>query len=155
MIAKVTAIFISPAAAAPMQSLAEACLEAGKGIVGDRYHAGRGTFSEKLGDSPAREVTLVETEQIDEFNHTTGMRLKPGDLRRNIVTGGVELNALVGMQFSIGEVILEGIRLCEPCEHIARLVAADVLTGMLHKAGLRAGIIRGGFIRPGDTVRVP
>lgn len=151
---KVTAIYISPAAAAPVQSLPEACLEAGKGIVGDRYYAECGTFSKKLGDSPAREVTLVETEQIEKFNHATGMLLEPGDLRRNIVTSGLDLNALVGMQFTIGDVILQGIRLCEPCEHIAQLVAPEILSGMLHKAGLRAGIVRGGIICPGDTVRV-
>jgi len=94
-------------------------------------------------------------EQVDRFNCATGMALEPGDLRRNIVTGGVDLNALVGIQFCIGEVILEGVRLCEPCEHIAQLVAPEILTGMVHKAGLRAGIIRGGVIRPGDTVQVP
>lgn len=152
---KITAIYISPAAAAPVQSLAEAHLEAGRGIVGDRYYAECGTFSKKLGDSPDREVTLIELEQVDEFNRTTGMKLEPGALRRNIVTKGVDLNALVGVRFTVGDVTLEGIRLCEPCEHIARLVAPELLTGMVHKAGLRAGIIRGGIIRPGDSLQVP
>ena len=51
-----------------------------------------------------------------------------------------------------GEVQLEGIRLCEPCAHLARIVTPAVLPGLLHRAGLRARIVSGGLVRPGDAV---
>lgn len=148
----VTAIYIAPQAAAPMQALAAALLQAGKGIAGDRYYRGDGTFSAKLRDKPDFEVTLIEAEQVDAFNARTGLDLDYGALRRNIVTRGVDLNALVGKTFRAGAVSLEGIRLCEPCAHIARLAAREIPQEMVHRAGLRARIVAGGQLRVGDAI---
>ncbi|MEJ2761801.1 MAG: sulfurase, partial [Gammaproteobacteria bacterium] len=61
-------------------------------------------------------------------------------------------NALVGRRFRIGEVIMEGVRLCEPCAHIANLVAEEVLTEMVHRAGLRAAVVSDGTVRVADSV---
>ena len=152
MTAKVIAIYISPAAEAPMQSVPEAHLEAGRGIVGDRYYLETGTFSEKLKQKPEKEVTLVESEQIAYYRRITGMSLDNGALRRNIVTEGIDLNSMVRRRFRIGEAALEGIRLCEPCKHIAGLVAKEVLTEMVQRAGLRAAIISDGTVRVADIV---
>jgi len=152
MRAKVLAIFVAPSAAAPMQPVREARVEAGRGIAGDRYYAGTGTFSAKLEGRPDREITLVESEQIDDFNISTGLALDYGMLRRNVVTRGIGLNALVGVRFRVGAATLEGIRLCEPCGHLAALVAREVLPVLLQRAGLRARIVEGGTLRPGDAI---
>lgn len=143
-------IFSAPDAGSPLAALADAELEAGAGIVGDRYHQGGGKFA---GESkPDREVTLIESEEIDRFNRETGLGLGYGALRRNLVTSGVRLNDLVGREFRVGDSVLEGLELCEPCAHLARTVAREVLPGLVHKAGLRARIVAGGTIRPGDTI---
>jgi MOSC domain-containing protein YiiM len=147
-------IYIAPEAEAPMQSVREVHLEPGRGIVGDRYYHAEGTFSEELGDSQDYEVTLIESEQIKYFNNKTGLALDNGALRRNIVTTDIDLNALVGQQIHIGDVLLEGIRLCEPCSHLARLVAEQVLPTLVHRAGLRAKIKLGGIVRTGDLINV-
>jgi MOSC domain-containing protein YiiM len=152
MRAKVVAIFIAPSAAAPMQAVREARIEPGHGIAGDRYHAGTGTFSVKLEGRPDREITLVESEQVDDFNISMGLALDYGMLRRNVVTRGIGLNALVGARFRVGAATLEGIRLCEPCGHLAALVTREVLPALLRRAGLRARIVEGGTIRPGDII---
>jgi MOSC domain-containing protein YiiM len=152
MTAKLVAAFISPEAEAPMQSVGEVHLEASRGIVGDRYYLGTGTFSEKLRGKPDSEVTLIESEQIDHFNNLSGLNLGYGEPRRNLVTVGVGLNELVGVRFSVGAVVLEGIRLCEPCAHLASVVADQVLPTLVHRAGLRAKIIKGGVIRPSDRI---
>ena len=146
----VVAIYAAPTAEAPMQALAEAQLEAGRGIVGDRYYAGTGTFS--LGGRPDQEVTLIESEQIDSFNRLTGLSLTYDEARRNVVTRGVQLGELVGVRFQVGQVILEGMRLCEPCAHLARLVQPQVLPGLVQRGGLRARVIDGGTIKPSDTI---
>ena len=150
----VLGIFISAEAGTPMQSLDEAYLEKGCGIVGDRYYSATGTFSERLKDSFDYEVTLIESEQIDHFNISTGLALDYGVIRRNVVTKGVNLNELIGVDFRVGEVILQGIRLCEPCAYLAGLVSKEVLTYLVHRAGIRAKIIKGGIIRPKDDVTV-
>lgn len=136
-----------------MREIREAELEAGRGIVDDRYHAAKGTFSEQLKGQPDSQITLIEAEQIDRFNLSTGMQLSYGELRRNIVTMNVDLNGLVGVRFRVGEVVLEGIRLCEPCAYLAKRVTKEVLPEMVHRAGLRARIVTGGKIKTGDAIQ--
>jgi MOSC domain-containing protein YiiM len=149
---EVVAIFIARGAAAGMEAVNEATLESGRGIAGDRYHSGIGTFSSKGRHKPDSEVTLIESEEIDRFNRVTGQSLDYGAPRRNVVTRGIALNELLGVRFKAGEVVLEGIRLCEPCAHLARLAGSQVLPELVHRAGLRATIISGGRIRPKDII---
>jgi len=149
---KIVDIFIAAEAQAPMQSVREVHLEPGRGIVGDRYYHAVGTFSEKLVSSQDFEVTLIESEQINYFNKETGLNLDPGLFRRNIITSNMDLNSLVGKQFQIGDVLLEGIRLCEPCSHLAQIVTQEVLPTLVHRAGLRAKIKSGGVIRTDDLI---
>lgn len=151
---EIAAIYRASAAGVPMQSISVAKLESGEGIVGDRYHLQAGTFSGKLkqGGLDDWHVTLIEAEEIDEFAKSAEIELEYGDLRRNIVTRNVRLNALVGQQFRIGDVLLMGIRLCEPCAYLATLVSPRVLPELVGRAGLRASIITGGSISPGDGI---
>lgn len=135
-----------------MKSLQEAHLEPGCGIVGDRYHARDGTFSKQLRGKPDVEVTLIESEEIARFNSAEQVQREAGEFRRNIVTSGIRLNDLVGRRFAVGTAELEGIRLCEPCAHLAKLVSSDIVERMAHRAGLRARIVSGAAIRPGDAI---
>jgi MOSC domain-containing protein YiiM len=65
----------------------------------------------------------------------------------------VPLNHLVGLEFQVGEVRLRGIRLCEPCAHLERLLDKPVVPGLRHRGGLRAQVLTEGVIRVGDAVR--
>jgi MOSC domain-containing protein YiiM len=79
--------------------------------------------------------------------------LEPTQTRRNIVTRGVPLNHLVGRQFRVGrDVVLQGVRLCEPCDYLESLTLSGVRGGLIHRGGLRADIISGGTIRVGNRV---
>ncbi len=122
-----------------------------KGLAGDRYFLQQGTFTKP--GSPDREVTLIEMEAIDALAQECQITLEPGQARRNLVTRGVPLNHLVGRQFSIGEAVLCGLRLCEPCGHLEALTAKGIQDGLRHRGGLRAQIIRGGVVRTGDSIR--
>ncbi|MCH9651982.1 MAG: hypothetical protein K0U98_27380 [Deltaproteobacteria bacterium] len=154
MTGELVGIFTSARAGEAMEPLTEAVLETGKGLVGDRYYHGVGTFSEKLEGTPDVELTLVEEEEVFRFNEVAGLGLGLGDLRRNLVTRGVRLNDLVGKRFQVGGVQLKGIRLCEPCAHLSRLVEPSLLPGMRHRAGLRAQIVSGGPVRLGNEIAV-
>ena len=123
----------------------------GKGLDGDRYSTGIGTFS----PTPQKadfELTLIELENVQAFASQTGLPFTASNARRNIVTRGVRLNELVGREFCIGEVRIRGLRLCEPCNHLAKATFAEVLRGLVHKGGLRAQILSGGQIRVGDAI---
>ena len=90
----VKAIYIAANGGAPMQAVEDADLVAGQGIVGDRYYGDSGTFSKKLKDLPDKELTLIESEQIDQFNTARGLSLDYGAFRRNIVTRGIHLHTV-------------------------------------------------------------
>ncbi len=148
---RVVSIHITDQAAKPMRSVTEVRAVAGQGLEGDRYFLKTGTKSSKPG--PDREVTLIEIEAIEALERDYGVKLSPGDARRNIVTRGVALNHLVGKEFRVGEAVLRGIRLCEPCQHLVQLTGQEkVLQGLVHRGGLRAQILKSGAIRVGDVV---
>lgn len=111
---------------------------AGKGLAGDRYTLGMGSYSKSKG---ARDVTLIEIEALWDFFHASGIDLHPSLTRRNIVTEGVRLSELIGCPFSIGTVSLIGLRACPPCRHLTRLVGIpEVLGGLAHSGGIYAQV---------------
>jgi MOSC domain-containing protein YiiM len=146
----VVSIHVASSANEPTVSLNEARLVIGKGIEGDRYFHEKGYYSDRKGAH--REVTLIEIEAIEALKRENGIELRPGDVRRNIVTRGVPLNHLVGREFRVGEVILRGIRLCEPCTHLEGLTQKGVLAGLIHRGGLRAQVVKEGTIGVGHPI---
>lgn len=149
---KVVEIFVSEAANAPMVQLEKAALEAGRGIVGDRYYTETGTFSELLAGKPDKELTMIEKEFVDEFNQEYGFSYRYCDFRRNLVTEGVRLNELVDKEFYVGSVKCRGTRLCEPCAHLSGVLVPEIMKGMLHKAGLRVQILESGAVHQDDSI---
>lgn len=91
-------------------------------------------------------LTLVEAEVLDEI------QLSWEDARRNIVTTGISLNALVGKRFHVGPVECVGRRLAEPCAHLEKLTRPGLLRPLVHRGGLRADILSGGTISIGDAI---
>jgi len=146
----VEALFIATSAGDPMRSRQEVLAVAGQGLEGDRYARGEGTFSKP--GAPGRHVTLIEAETIEAVEREFGVRLAPGEDRRNVTTRGVALNHLVGHEFQLGEVRLEGVRLCEPCDHLAGHTLKNVTRQLRHRGGLRARIVTGGIVRVGDAI---
>jgi MOSC domain-containing protein YiiM len=98
-------------------------------------------------------VTLIETEALEFLEADHGICLQPGESRRNLVTQGVRLNELVGQTFCVGEVVLRGIMLCEPCRHLEMLTTAGIKKALQQRGGLRAEIVRGGWLRQGDVIQ--
>ena len=82
----------------------------------------------------------------------SGIKLTAADTRRNIATSGVPLNHLVDREFCVGTVLMRGTRLCEPCKYLEELTQHGVMSGLIHRGGLRAQILGEGVIHVGDTV---
>lgn len=135
----------------PMVPQPQARAIPGLGLEGDRYFSGTGTFSPDP-QKPDFELTLIESEKIEAFARESGLAFTAALARRNLVTEGVDLNALVGREFQIGEVRVRGIRLCEPCNYLAKITFPQTLKGLVHKGGLRAQILTEGTLRPGDPI---
>ena len=148
----VEVICIAPAAEAPMRALSEVEALAGVGLAGDRYALGVGFYSPRPTDPGARELTLLEGEVLDALAALHGITLAPTEHRRNLTTRGVRLGPLIGKRFSIGDVVLEGVRDCPPCEHLDQVTGKQVMRLLLERAGIRARVVQGGTIRVGDAV---
>jgi MOSC domain-containing protein YiiM len=156
----VVSIHVAPAASAPLQSITEVRAVPGRGLQGDRYFAGTGHYS-KTPSHGGREVTLIEIETVEALSRgvlnpageRVGIKLTAADTRRNIATSGVPLNHLVDREFRVGAVLMRGTRLCEPCKHLEDLTQHRVMSGLIHRGGLRAQILSEGVIRVGDAVR--
>lgn len=145
----VVAIALAGDAEAPMSLVKEAVARAGRGLEGDRYFRGEGTFSGRPGQG--RDLTLIEAEVLERSTHRRPYTFE--ETRRNVITRGIDLNALTGKRFVIGGVQCFGQRLCEPCAHLERLTQPGTLRDLVHRGGLRADICSDGVIRVGDRVR--
>jgi MOSC domain-containing protein YiiM len=119
--------------------------EAGHGLAGE-YH-----WSET--PEPGQSLTLIAAEALEGLREDTGIELSHEASRRNVLTRGIDLNALVGRRFTVGGVDCEGVELCEPCNTLAKLTERGVLRGLVHRGGLRADILAGGEIAVGDRVQ--
>jgi MOSC domain-containing protein YiiM len=148
---RLLAIYVGGRKGADLQRVEEIEAVTGSGLMGDRYFLQQGTFSKP--GSPDREITLIEMEAIEALERECQITLQPGQARRNLVTHGVPLNHLVGREFSVGDVVLRGLRLCEPCAHLEGLTVKGIRDGLCHRGGLRAQIIRGGVVRMGSSIR--
>ncbi len=120
---------------------------ANKGVVGDRHFDNY--------NDPYCQLSLIEAENIDEYNLKFGLNIPYLDFRRNIITKGIKLNDLVGKKLSIGNVEVEGIDLCRPCRHLTEMLDQEnILKEFLRKGGLRCQILSSSKIKVGDSIKV-
>ena len=147
----VTGIWLTPATAAPMRRVPSARLLAGRGLEGDRYALGGGTWANY--PDLEKQLTLIDADDVAALARETGTELTPGDLRRNLVTAGIPLPSLVGAWFEVGNALLFGMKRCPPCTHLERLSGVRLIKPMVHRGGINAAVFVGGPIREGDVVR--
>jgi MOSC domain-containing protein YiiM len=158
---QVVSLHIGREAGAPLVVVPQVHAVPGRGLEGDRYFLGRGHYSARPSFG-GRDVTLIEMETIEALEHGVvsaagdrlGIKVSAAETRRNIATAGVPLNHLVGATFWVGAVQMRGTRLCEPCQYLEDLTGRPrLMSGLLHRGGLRAQILSEGVIRVGDSVR--
>ena len=142
---------IAPLVEAPMKLVEEAHALAGRGLEGDRYANGTGTFSPRGAHRPGYELTLIAAEVVEELT-ARDAHLDFASTRRNVLTRGIDVNALVGRDFSIGDVQCRGLRLAEPCAHLERLQGPGLLRPLIHRGGLRVDILNDGYIAQGSPI---
>jgi MOSC domain-containing protein YiiM len=152
MTGKVAGIFIASAARAELTALDEARVLPGKGLVGDRYSFGAGTFSRLPGTG--RAMTLIESEVIEDVASQHGLDLAGGRSRRNIVTTGLRLNEVVGRCFRIGTALFRAMRLAEPCSELEQHIGPGLQEALRGRGGLRADALEEGVIHVGDVIEV-
>lgn len=138
-------IGVRPGRRQPLRGLEQVRAVAGRGLDGDHYE----------GRSGVRAVTLIQAEHLTVIGSLLGgPAVEPARLRRNLVVSGINLVALKGRRFRIGEVTLEGTGSCDPCSRMEEVLGPGGLNLMRGHGGLTARVIAGGTIRVGDPVAV-
>ena len=118
-----------------------------KGVVGDRHF--------KDYNDPYCQLSLIESENIDQYNTKYGLNISYVDFRRNVITKEIELNNLIGKKFFIGKAEVEGIDLCRPCRHLTEILKQEnILKEFLRKGGLRCKILTSSKIDIGDKIKI-
>jgi MOSC domain-containing protein YiiM len=147
----VVSLYIAPQAAKPMVGVSEVRAFADQGLEGDRFFR----ESWKAAKRPDKAVSLIEEETIQAAAAELGTEAFGEKTRRNIVTRGVPLVELLDREFTIGNVVMRGIRLFEPCGHLEKISKIDgIFRALEHRSGLKAAILSDGVIRIGDPVAV-
>ena len=120
---------------------------ANKGIIGDRH------FHEF--NDPYNQLSLIESENIDDYNIRFGLNIPYIDFRRNVITKDIRLNDLVGKKLKVGSVELDTIDLCRPCRHLTEMLnQKNVLKEFLRKGGIRCQILSSSNIHVGDKIEL-
>ena len=121
-----------------------------KGIVNDRYF--------KNNNDKDKQITLIESENIDYFNERLQTNISYIDFRRNIISKGIKLNELIGKEILIGEVKLKGHRLCDPCKYLQdklkKKYTIKNLSNLYNRGGLRCEILSNGRISINDKIKI-
>ena len=149
---RLTEIWLTPTAAAPMRRVPTARLLAGRGLEGDRYALGGGTWAQY--PDLEKQLTLIDAADVAAVAAEVGVPLAPGDTRRNLVTTGIALPSLVGRWFAVGDALLFGAKRCPPCTHLERLTGVRLVRAMVHRGGINAGVFAAAEVTEGAVVRV-
>ena len=148
---KVVSLFIVDRSAEPMKKVDQLAALAGRGIEGDRYLLGTGTYSKK--PEPGRQVTLIQSEVLTSLNKKFNITVKPEESRRNVLTEGIEINDLIGQEFLVGAVRLRAHRLTRPCKYLENLLGQPGLYKELwDHGGISCEILTDGVIEEGDII---
>ncbi|MDB5166451.1 MAG: domain containing protein [Candidatus Saccharibacteria bacterium] len=149
---KVTGIFLASNMGEAMQPRDHTLAIAGEGLVGDRYALGTGAYSNSK-KQKIRHVSLIGQEAIDRANNKLVVPFSVDETRRNLVTHGVELNDLVDEEFTVGDVAMRGVELCDPCKRPEKLAGKDgFMQAFQELGGLRAEVLQSGFIVVGSPI---
>lgn len=139
----VESIHVAKGARLPMRSHDRVEVEAGKGIVGDRYHGTR-----------HRHVTLQSRSALDDAAASYGAPVPSELTRRNITITHGDVTRVPGEQLRVGDdVLLEVVRVAAPCKLLDDTIGAGAQEALRRRAGTVFRVLEGGTVRVGDPVR--
>ena len=149
--ATVVGLYITDAKDKPMSAVETVQAVAERGLVGDRYFLGTGTYS-NLAHWGAN-VTLIQSEALQAVNVGHQTDFTGAMLRRNIVTAHIRLDTLIGREFRIGSAILRGTKHFPPCARLAKLLdRREVLQYFAYCGEIGAEVVSDGVISLHDEI---
>ena len=140
---KVAAIHVAPGRRLPMRPVQCVVAEAGKGLVGDRYHGSR-----------HRHVTVQSQQALDLAATDLGGAFACSATRRNVTVDAGDLPTRPGARMRIGEVELEVVRVAAPCRLLDDGIGPGAAAALRGRAGSVFRILTSGTFGVGDNVEI-
>jgi MOSC domain-containing protein YiiM len=140
--AVVSAIHVAPASRLPTREVDAVEAEAGRGLVGDRYHG-----------TKHRHVTVQSAEAVAEAARALGRDIPLGLTRRNVTVTGLDVPTTPGVRWRIGGALLEVVRVAAPCKLLDDTIGPGAQEALRRRAGTVFRVLESGTIRVGDPVR--
>nr|WP_241744383.1 MOSC domain-containing protein [Cellulosimicrobium arenosum] len=128
----------------PTRTVPEVEAEAGRGLVGDRYHG-----------SKHRHVTVQTLTDLAAASAELGSDIDPGLTRRNVTLTHGDLPTRPGSFLTIGDVELQVLRIAAPCRLLDDWIAPGAMRSMHGRGGVVCRLLTSGTIRVGDEARWP
>jgi len=147
-----THIIIGEKAKAPLKYVKQVHAIKGKGLEGDRYFYGQGTFNKPQLSQYVRDISILPYETLAECNARLKSHLNFIDLRRNLIIKNFDISLLKDKVFTIGTAQFRIVRTCPPCRYLSRLLEVDMMRGLKYIGGYRAVIVKSGVMAVGDEV---
>ena len=146
---RVVSLYIAPEPAGPMISVPQVRAFADRGLEGDRFFRESWAAAKR----PDKAVSLIEEEVLEMAAAEHRLTIAGDKTRRNIITRGVPLIDLLDRDFVIGNVVLRGIRLFEPCGHLEKVSKiSGIFRALENRSGLKAAILSDGVIHTEDRI---
>ena len=149
---KLHAIIIGEQPKEPLHYVDSVRAVKGRGLEGDRYFFGRGTFNKPQLDQSVREVSILPYGSLAQCNRRLDTDLDFTDLRRNLVIEGFDVEQIGDCVFGIGEAEFRIVRTCPPCGYLSRLLGEDMMRGLKYIRGYRAVVVKSSMVQCGDEI---
>jgi MOSC domain-containing protein YiiM len=138
---RLASIHVAKASRLPMRAVDSVEVEAGRGIVGDRYHGTR-----------HRHVTVQSAASLAEATQAYGAQVPAGLTRRNLTVDEGVVPRDPGSHIRIGPVLLEGVRVAAPCKLLDDTIGRGAQEALRRRAGSVCRVLEGGTLQVGDPV---
>lgn len=135
----VVAIHVAPGRRLPMRDGGSVVLEAGAGVVGDRYHGSR-----------HRHVTVQSAEDLALAAERLGIGVPVASTRRNVTLSHGSVTSLPGARARLGEALLEVVRVAAPCRVLDDEIGPGAARALHGLAGTVFRVVEGGRVSVGD-----
>ena len=141
--ATVVALHVAPGSRLPMKAVSTVSVEAGAGIVGDRYHGAK-----------HRQVSVQSLVALAEAGELFGAEIAPGLTRRNVTVSAATVPREPGALIRLGPVLLEVVRVAAPCKLLDDTIGPGAQDALRHRGGSICRVLAGGEVSIGDPVSV-
>jgi len=136
----VLALHVAKARRLPMRGVDRVTVEAGAGIVGDRYHGTR-----------HRHVTVQSATALAEAAERLGAEVPADGTRRNVTLSHGEVPRRPGTRVRLGGTLLEVVRVAAPCRLLDDGIGPGAARALHDRAGAVFRVLEGGEVAVGDT----